>query len=43
MRKKITAVIYALSAAVFYAVNVPLSKIFLKNIDPVFMAGLLYL
>lgn len=43
MNVKIKAVIFALSAAIFYAVNVPLSKILLRNIAPSFMAGLLYL
>ena len=43
MNIKIKAVIFALSAAVFYALNVPLSKILLRNIEPSFMAGLLYL
>ena len=43
MNVKIKAVIFALSAAIFYAVNVPLSKILLRNIVPSFMAGLLYL
>ncbi len=43
MNPKIKAVIFALSAAIFYAVNVPLSKILLRNIELSFMAGLLYL
>ncbi|MBR1439247.1 MAG: DMT family transporter, partial [Synergistaceae bacterium] len=43
MNKKIKAVIFALSAALFYAVNVPLSKVLLKDIEPSFMAALLYL
>lgn len=43
MNPKVKAVIFALSAAIFYAVNVPLSKILLRNIEPSFMAGLLYL
>lgn len=37
------AIIYALLAAVFYAVNVPLSKILLNEVSPVMMAALLYL
>lgn len=32
-----------MSAALFYGINVPFSKILLKNINPVFMAALLYL
>lgn len=43
MNPKVKAVIFAFSAAIFYAVNVPLSKILLRNIEPSFMAGLLYL
>ena len=45
MRKnaKITAVLLALFAAVFYAINTPFSKILLKNIPPTFMASFLYL
>ncbi|MBQ3347476.1 MAG: EamA family transporter, partial [Synergistaceae bacterium] len=43
MPPKITAIILALMAAVFYAVNVPASKILMRNIPPVFMASLLYL
>ena len=42
-RRKTTAIIYALLAAAFYAVNVPLSKILLKNVGPTTMAALLYL
>ena len=42
-RRKTTAIIYALLAAAFYAVNVPLSKIQLKNVGPTTMAALLYL
>ncbi|MBR0085951.1 MAG: DMT family transporter [Lachnospiraceae bacterium] len=37
------AIIYAFLAAVFYAVNVPLSKILLRDVGPVTMAALLYL
>ena len=40
---KISAVIYALLAAVFYAVNVPLSKILMEKIEPTFMAAFLYI
>lgn len=35
--------IYAILAAIFYAINIPLSKILLKYIDPTIMASLLYL
>lgn len=37
------AVFYALAAAVFYALNVPCSKILLSVVPPVCMAGLLYI
>lgn len=36
-------VLYALLAALFYALNTPLSKILLENVPPTIMAGLLYL
>lgn len=41
--KKGKAIIFAFLAAVFYALNVPLSKIFLQYVNPVTMAALLYL
>lgn len=41
--KKITAVIMALLAAGFYAINTPLSKLLLSHIAPTFMAAFLYL
>ena len=37
------AVLYALAAAVFYALNVPCAKLLLGEIAPSFMAGFLYL
>lgn len=40
---KITAIICAILAAVFYALNTPFSKVLLKNISPTFMASFLYL
>ena len=43
MRGKKAAVCYALAAAVFYALNVPCSKLLLGNIAPTVMAALLYL
>ncbi len=43
MNNKILAIIYAIAAAVFYALNVPCSKLLLSNISPVLMAGLLYI
>ena len=42
-RKKPRAILYAFLAAVFYAVNVPLSKLLLQRIGPTTMAALLYL
>ena len=41
MKKK--AVLYAFLAAVFYAINTPVSKIFLKTVPATFMAAFLYL
>ncbi len=43
MNVKKKAILYALLAAVFYAVNTPCSKLLLQNIPPTFMAGFLYL
>lgn len=43
MNEKKTAILYALLAAVFYAVNTPCSKLLLQNIPATFMAGFLYL
>lgn len=40
---KAKSIIYAVSAAIFYAVNVPVSKILLQKIGPTMMAALLYL
>lgn len=39
----VKAIVYALLAAVFYAINVPVSKIILKDVGPASMAALLYL
>ena len=43
MSPKITAILYALAAAVFYALNVPASKLLLQNVPAAFMAAFLYL
>lgn len=43
MNSKIIAIIYAIAAACFYALNVPCSKILLSELSPIFLAGLLYL
>lgn len=40
---KLKAIIYALLAASFYAINVPTSKLLLSQIGPTTMAALLYL
>jgi len=40
---KAKAILYAFLAAVFYAVNVPVSKVLLRNVGPTTMAALLYL
>ncbi len=40
---RIRAILYAFAAALFYAVNVPCSKVLLTNTAPTFMAGFLYL
>ena len=41
--EKAIAVYYAIAAAVFYALNVPCSKLLLDKIAPTFMAAFLYL
>lgn len=43
MGDNITAIIYALAAALFYALNVPCSKMLLEEAAPTFMAAFLYL
>ena len=40
---RIKAIVFALLAAVFYAVNVPVSKLLLEEIGPTMLAALLYL
>ncbi len=40
---KVKSIIYAFLAAVFYAINIPISKILLKDIGSTMMATLLYL
>ena len=40
---KTKSICYALLAAVFYAINVPLSKLLLRHVGPTTMAALLYL
>jgi len=41
--KKIRAVLLAVMAAAFYAVNTPLSKLLLGQVPPTLMAAFLYL
>ncbi len=41
--KKLNAIIYALLAALFYAINIPCSKSLLNNVPPTFMAAFLYM
>lgn len=41
--KQTKAILFAFLAAVFYAVNVPVSKILLRDVGPTTMAALLYL
>ena len=42
-QRKARAILYAFVAAVFYAINVPISKILLQEVGPMSMAALLYL
>lgn len=41
--KNYIAMIYALAAALFYAINVPCSKLLLENVAPTYMAAFLYI
>ncbi len=43
MTEKVKALLYAVAAAVFYALNVPCSKLLLDKIAPTYMAAFLYL
>ena len=43
MRTKNHATIYAIVAAVLYAINVPISKMLLGHVEPTMMAAFLYL
>ena len=43
MSKGIIATIYAILAAIFYAINIPFAKTLLQNVEPTIMAALLYL
>ena len=41
--QKVLAILYALGAALFYAINVPFSKLLLEDVAPTFMAAFLYI
>jgi drug/metabolite transporter (DMT)-like permease len=41
-KKKMAAILYAVLAALFYAINMPASKLLLQSVDPAFMASFLY-
>lgn len=43
MKAKHTATAFAILAAALYAINIPLSKILLKQVEPTMMAAFLYL
>ena len=43
MNKKILAIVFAILAAVLYAINIPISKLLLNKIEPTMMAAYLYL
>lgn len=43
MTDNIKAIVYAIAAAVFYALNVPCSKMLLDKVAPTYMAAFLYL
>ena len=43
MKNRLKPILFALLAAVFYAINVPVSKILMAHVGEITMAGLLYL
>ena len=43
MNKKVLAILFAVLAAVLYAINIPFSKLLLKEVSPTMMASYLYL
>lgn len=43
MNKKVLAILFAVLAAVLYAINIPFSKLLLSKIEPTMMASYLYL
>ena len=42
-QNKSKAIMFAVLVAVFYAINVPISKVLLQHVGPTTMAALLYL
>ena len=42
-KRKAAAILFAVLAALFYAANIPFSKMLLKEIEPTFLASFLYL
>ncbi len=43
MKKRLLPILFAMLAAAFYAINIPFSKLLLREIPPTLMAGFLYL
>jgi drug/metabolite transporter (DMT)-like permease len=43
MKKRVLAIIFAVLAAILYAINIPFSKLLLKDVQPTMMAAYLYL
>ena len=43
MSKKVIAIIFAILAVILYAINIPISKLLLNDINPAMMASYLYL
>ncbi|MBR6055581.1 MAG: hypothetical protein IKP56_00075 [Bacilli bacterium] len=39
MKKRVLPILFALMAASFYAINIPLSKLLLDKIEPTLMEG----
>ena len=43
VNKKITAIVFAILAAIFYSINMPFSKLLIHEVSETIMAGLLYI
>ena len=43
MESNVRGIVLALLAAILYAINIPASKVLLRQVDPTFMAAFLYL